>query len=104
MARDNYKKGNIEVDGRTFEVEFWNDPSLGLDLPYFEVSEIIIEEKKPWYSKQIKTYTRKISISYGWTDQNRLEVAKHKIENYLQREKDEAEEKRIIEEFCNVSR
>jgi hypothetical protein len=48
-------------------------------------------------------YKTKDGIAYGWTPDNRLEVAKHKIENYLQREKDEAEELKQIEEFCNMN-
>lgn len=104
MFKKNYNKGNIEVDNRNFEIEFWDEQCGSVDLPFFEVSEIIIENKKPWYSNKVKTCKRKIRVSYGWTENNRLELAKQKIKRYLQREKDEAEEKKQIEEFCNISR
>lgn len=104
MAKKNYRKGNVKVEGRTFQIEFWEDPCLGVDLPYFRVSEIITETKKPWYSNKDKTYRREIEISYGWTANNRLDLAKCKIDDYLQIEKYVAEEKKQIEEFCNMKR
>lgn len=103
MVKRNYKKGNIEIEGRNFEIEFWDESCGCIDLPYFSVSEVITEKKKPWYSNKIKVYERKIGISYGWTEDNRLDIAKCKIQMYLQREKDEAEEKKQIEEFCNMN-
>ena len=53
--RNEYKKGRITVEGRTFLLEFWKDDYL--NLPYVAASEITIEERKPhWWSHKKRTY------------------------------------------------
>lgn len=38
MIKQDYKSGRVQVEGRTFEIEFWTETHFG--LPYASVSEI----------------------------------------------------------------
>lgn len=44
MIKQDYKSGRVQVDGRTFEIEFWTETHFG--LPYASVSEIKTKEVK----------------------------------------------------------
>ena len=97
MKKD-YKTGRIEVEGRTFQIEFWTESHFG--LPYVSVSEIKTKETKSWFSNEIKVREVKYQIDYGWCDK-RLDWAMGCIVQYLQKEKDDIEELRRIDSFCS---
>lgn len=97
--RNEYKKGRITVEGRTFLLEFWKDDYL--NLPYVAASEITIEERKPhWWSHKKEPMEVIHHIKKGWTTDNRIEVGVRMINDYLQRERDHAEEDHQIEALC----
>lgn len=97
--RNEYKKGRITIEGRTFLLEFWKDDYL--NLPYVAASEITIEERKPhWWSRKREPMEVLLHIDEGWTANNRIKVGMHMINRYLQRERDHAEENRQIEALC----
>lgn len=101
MSRINTKKGRIEVEGRTFQIEFWDDKYF--ELPWVAVSEIIVKEAKShWFSRKTVMRETEHCIDSGWMDGNRLEWAMQRITKYLQKEKDGIEELRQIEAFCSM--
>lgn len=99
--RKNYKVGRTKIEGRAFQIEFWDEEPF--DLPYVQVSEIVIEPAKPhWFSNKTKMREVKRCIDYGWMIGNRLDWAMARITKYLQQELDDIEESRQIEAFCNT--
>lgn len=96
----NYKKGRVEVEGRTFQLEFWEDDFW--QLPYVRVSEIIKKGTKSWLSRNQKTKEVGNVIGYGWIDGDRLEWGLKRIGEYLQNEKDKIRESEAIEKFCDI--
>lgn len=103
MIKQDYKSGRVQVEGRTFEIEFWTEIHFG--LPYASVSEIKTKEVRVHpFSKKTKTKEVKCGINYGWMSFNRLDWAMRQIAEYLQREKDELEELRQIDKFCGLSK
>ena len=103
MIKQDYKSGRVQVEGRTFEIEFWTETHFG--LPYASVSEIKTKEVKTrLFSNKTKTKEIKCGINYGWMSSNRLDWAMRQIAEYLQRERDELEELRQIDKFCGISK
>ena len=99
--KHNYCKGRVTVEGRTFQIEFWEEDHFG--LPWVYVSEIVVEEvRSHWYSRKKEMREVEHHIDDGWMAENRLEWALNRIERYLQREKDAAEELRQILAFCRM--
>lgn len=102
MKKD-FKKARIEVEGRTFELEFWMDRpfSIDIELPYVSVSEIV-EKTLPvtWFRKQPRTKEECICINYGWTDtEDRVKLGLKWIYNYLQKEKEQAKYQDNLSKF-----
>lgn len=93
------KVGQITVGGRLFEIEFWSEQLGSVELPWYRVSEIRTETYKPIFGKE-KQVTVRNTIKYAWTDQNRLESAKHDIDMYLYLERQKQIEADAIEDFC----
>lgn len=103
MIKQDYKSGRVQVEGRTFEIEFWTETHFG--LPYARVSEIKPKEARTHlFSNKIKMKEVKHEIDYGWMSSNRLDWAMRQIAEHLQREKDELEELRQIDKFCGLSK
>lgn len=103
MIKQDYKSGRVQVEGRTFEIEFWTETHFG--PPYASVSEIKTKEVKTrLFSNKTKTKEIKCGINYGWMSSNRLDWAMRQIAEYLQRERDELEELRQIDKFCGISK
>lgn len=103
MIKQDYKSGRVQVEGRTFEIEFWTETHFG--LPYASVSEIKTKEVRAHlFFKKTKTKEIKCGINYGWMSSNRLDWAMRQIAEHLQREKDELEELRQINKFCGLSK
>lgn len=95
------KKGRVEVEGRTFQIEFWNGRHF--KLPWVSVAEIISKEVKPhWFSCKTEVREVELAIDSGWLSGNRLEWAMERIAKHLQQEKDDIKELRQIEKFCEV--
>lgn len=102
MSRINVKGGCVEVEGRIFQIEFWNDRHF--ELPWVSVAEIVSKDVKPhWFSRKTELREVEAPIDSGWMSGNRLEWAMQRIVQYLQKEKDDIEELRQIETFCNMS-
>lgn len=104
--KKNYKSTRIEMEGRTFQVEFWEEPCGSVILHYVCVSEIIFTEAKSfWLFRKTKTYEYKHEIGRRWGASNRVEWAMNEIANYLLREKkhmkDRMKDYQDIEDFCN---
>ncbi len=100
-SKKNYKVGRTKVEGRTFQIEFWDEEPF--NLPYVKVSEIVIEPVKPhWFSHKTIMSEAKRYIEHGWTVDNRLDWAMAIITHYLQKERDTIEESRQIEAFCST--
>lgn len=95
----NYVSGRMTVEGRTFELSFWNDSYL--ELPYFKVEEIVTKESRSLFTlfRPVKNEER-IRVVAGWTGENRMEATKHWIAKYLAEEKERNEESRQIKAFC----
>ena len=92
MIKQDYKSGRVQVEGRTFEIEFWTETHFG--LPYASVSEIKTKEVKTHlFSNKTKTKEIKCGINYGWMLSNRLDWAMRQIAEYLQ-----------IDKFCGISK
>ena len=99
--KKNHKKARIEVEGRTFELEFWEDYSIcNITLPYVSASEII-EKTLPvtWFRKQPQIKEECVSINYGWTTEDRVKLGIEWIYNYLQDEKEQAEYQDNLSKF-----
>ncbi len=97
----NYKVGRTKVEGRTFQIEFWDEKPF--DLPYVKVSEIVIAPAKPhWFSHKTKMREVKRCIGCGWLDSNRLDWAMARITKFLQQERENIEESRQIEAVCTM--
>ena len=100
MKKD-LKKARLEVEGRTFELEFWIDETFCIKLPYISASEIV-EKTLPvtWFRKQPLTKEECIGINYGWTDtEDRVKLGLKWIYNYLQKEKEQAEYQDNLSKF-----
>ena len=97
--RKNYKEKRIEVEGRTFLIEFWDDCSFSVPLHYVCVSEILLITKRWWGTT--KTREVKREIDKGWGANNRVEWAMKHIAEHLNYEKAVIDERQRIEEFCN---
>ena len=100
MKKD-LKKARLEVEGRTFELEFWIDETFGIELPYVSASEIV-EKTLPvtWFRKLPRTKEKCICINYGWTDmEDRVKLGLKWIYNYLQKEKEQAEYQDNLSKF-----
>lgn len=85
VVKKDSKKARIEVEGRTFELEFWMDSMYDIGLPYVSASEIV-EKTLPatWFRKQPRTKEECICINYGWTDmEDRVKLGLKWIYNYL---------------------
>ena len=99
MKKD-YKKARIEVEGRTFELEFWTDPGYGVELPYVSASEIIEKTLPPTlFRRQSKIKEVCVGINYGWTEEDRVKIGLKWIYNYLQKEKDQQQYQENLNEF-----
>lgn len=97
--RNEYKKGKVMVEGRTFLLEFWKED---LGLPWIAVSELTTEERKPhWWSRKRVPMEVTHLIDQGWTTNNRVEAGLKMINEYLQRERDCAEETCQINALCS---
>ena len=102
VYHQNYKTRRVKIEGRTFQIEFWDVFSLSCRFPYARVSEIVTEQVKPhWFSRKTKVREVKREIDSGWMNQNRLDWAMARIDQYLQEERDDMEELRQIEAFCS---
>lgn len=100
--RKSYKSGMAEVDGRLFQIEFWNDKHF--DLPWAKVSEIVVKPVRPhWFSRKTEMQEVKQVIDSGWMSCNRLDWAMSRIAEFLQRERDDIEELWQIDAFCGIS-
>lgn len=99
MKKD-FKKARIEVEGRTFELEFWMDEAFSIELPYVSASEIV-EKTLPvtWFRKQPRTKEERICINYGWTTEDRVKLGLKWIYNYLQEEREQAEYQDNLNKF-----
>ena len=91
--KKNCQSGRITVNGRIFKATFWNDSHFG--LPWFSVTEVVTNAK----GKE-----RLIEVSEGWTGENRVEMVKCKIKEYLDREIKKNEERQQIDELCSASK
>ncbi len=101
MTHKNCKVGQVKVEGRTFQIQFWNDAQF--NLPWVEVSEIVIKPVRlHWFSHKTKMSEVKQIIDSGWTENNRLDWAMSRIAKYLKQERDSIEELRQIEDFCRM--
>lgn len=101
VVKKDYKKARIEVEGRTFELEFWMDSIYGIDLPYVSASEIV-EKTLPttWFRKQPQIKEECVGINYGWTDtEDRVKLGLKWVYNYLQKEKEQAEYQDNLSKF-----
>lgn len=97
---NNVKIGRTEVDGRTFQLKFW-DCNRG--LPWVSVSEIVTKPtRKHWFSSETVMTESEVCIDSGWTGRNRLDWAMRRIDQYLQAERDKLQEAREIEAFCKT--
>ena len=99
MKKDS-KKARIEVEGRTFELEFWMDSLYTIDLPYVSASEIV-EKTLPvtWFKKQPQIKEKRVCIDYGWTTEDRVKTGMKWIYNYLRDEKEQAEYQDNLSKF-----
>ena len=99
----NYKEKRITVEGRIFQIEFWEEPFCSVTLNYVCVSEIISTEAKKsfWFFRTTKTREVKREIGKRWGASNRVEWAKSEIANHLLVEKAIAKDRQDIEDFCN---
>ena len=52
MIKQDYKSGRVQVEGRTFEIEFWTVTHFG--LPYASVSEIKTKEERICFLRKPK--------------------------------------------------
>ena len=95
----NYKEKRIEVEGRTFLIEFWDDCSSNIPLNYVCVSEILLVTKRWWGTT--KTREVKREIDKGWGALNRVAWAMRTIDIELRDEKDRTKDRQDIEDFCN---
>lgn len=102
--RSSYRCGRTTFEGRTFKLEFWDEDDYRSDqkYPYFRVSEVTTYTGKkyvffgPPVEKEHET-----EIASGWTEEDRLEMAKGKIKKYTEREKVKEREREKIETFCS---
>ena len=97
--RKNYKEKRIQVEGRTFLIEFWDDYSLSIPLHYVCVSEILLVTKRWWDTT--KTREVKREIDKGWGANNRVEWAMNRIAEHLNYEKAIIDDRQRVEDFCN---
>ena len=94
FGKKNYQSGRMTVDGRIFEIEFWD--SSFFDLPSFRIYEIVTNKR----GKE-----RNIYVEEGWVDNgDRLGKVKVAIHKYLTDEKARAEDLKQIKEFCTSGR
>ena len=97
----NYKEARIEMEGRTFLIEFWDEPFSSVDLNYVCVSEIILKEVKPfWFSRKTVTREVKHKIHKTWAATNRVEWAMDEIKSHLRCEKEKLADCQRVENFC----
>ena len=101
--KTNYKSKRIEVEGRIFELEFWEEPWSRITLHYVCVSEIILTEVKKsfWLFSKTKTHEYKREIAKTWGVTNRIEWAMNEIGNYLRLEQERMKDRQDVEDFCN---
>ena len=98
----NHKEKRITVEGRIFQIEFWEEILGSAVLNYVSVSEIILTEVKPfWFSRKTVIREVKDEIQKAWGPYNRVEWAMNAIENYIRSEKERAKDYQDIEDFCN---
>lgn len=98
----NYKSKRIYVEGRTFQIEFWEEPWGSAILHYVCVSEIIPTEAKSfWFFRKNKTHEYKHEIDKRWGATNRVEWAMNEIGNYLRLEQERMKDRQDVEDFCN---
>ena len=97
--RKNYKEKRIQVEGRTFLVEFWEEEYGNAVFNYVCVSEILLVTKRWWGTT--KTREVKREIDKGWGANNRVEWAMKRIAEHLNYEKAVIDERQRVEDFCN---
>lgn len=95
----NYKEKRIEVEGRTFLVEFWEEEFGNALLNYVRVSEILLVTKRWWGTTKTREVKREIAKTWGAS--NRVEWAMYKIDIELRDEKERTKDLQDIEDFCN---
>lgn len=99
--KKNYKETRIEVEGRTFQIEFWEEPWYSIELHYVCVSEIILKEVKPhWFSRKTVMREVKHEIQKTWGASNRVEWAMDRIKSHLRYEKEKFADCQQVEDFC----
>ena len=96
--RKNYKEKRIYVGDRTFLIEFWEDHEVNIVFPYVRVSEILTTSKT--FFGKIKVRETKKELGKCWTTKSRVEWAMSVIERHFQGEKEAAEERQEVENFC----
>lgn len=100
MSRKNVYTGRTKIDGRTFQVDFWDDE---FGLPWVSISEIVTKAtKKNWFSNKTVMTEVAVYIDSGWTEQNRLDWALGRIAEHLQAEQNKIKELQEIEAFCKI--
>lgn len=82
----------IEINNRTFEIRFWEEYGFCYTFPYVEVVEIL--PKKHWWNAGTE------NVAYTVTDDDRVEWAMKKIQEYLEEEKEILAEREKVRNFC----
>lgn len=91
----------VTIDGRLFQIDFWTDTNLGLNLPYYSVEEIEMRQRKRFFLfGDYVEYEFHIPICEYWTPQNRVKHAQADIRAYLDNEKKERDELLEVKHFC----
>ena len=97
--RKNYKEKRIQVEGRTFLIEFWEEECGNAVLNYVRVSEILLVTKRWWGTTKTREVKRELHKTWG--ADNRVEWAMDYIAEHLNYEKAVIDDRQRVEDFCN---
>ena len=97
--RENYREKRIQVEGRTFLIEFWDEYDMSIEFHYVCVSEILLVTKRWWGTEKRKEVKRQIGKT--WTADSRVDWAMNCIAKQIEYEKAIIGERQRVEEFCN---
>ena len=93
-TKRNLRVGRMSLEGRLFQIEFWEEDFYGNVLPWVGVYEVLEVERCGKHTEELK------EIKTCWTDDDRLELARAVVAETIYLSAQKKRQDAAIDEFC----
>ena len=90
----NLRRGRMTLNGRLFQIDFWDRECLGYKCPWVGVYEVIESQKGNEVVEKLR------EIRSGWMEEDRLEWARAVIAETVNLSSRKRKQEDAIDEFC----